>query len=184
MSGFTCGRIRARSERQRSRHREQRRRHATASGQRSRYRAVAGARGRRLSRPRRRGRRTLLPQTEADPVALLLQYLVYFGNAVGRGPYYQVENDKHFAILFVLLVGNTARHARASRPIAFASSSTWPIPLGCALRQRRHEFGRRCHACHPRPDLRHAEGRDDVIDPGVKISGAAQRAANSSRRWR
>jgi hypothetical protein len=31
---------------------------------------------------------TLLPQTEADPVALLLQYLVYFGNAVGRGPYY------------------------------------------------------------------------------------------------
>ena len=52
---------------------------------------------------------TLLPQTEADPVALLLQYLVYFGNAVGRGPYYQVENDKHFAILFLLLVGNTAK---------------------------------------------------------------------------
>ena len=52
---------------------------------------------------------TLLPQTEADPVALLLQYLVYFGNAVGRGPYYQVENDKHFANLFLLLAGNTAK---------------------------------------------------------------------------
>ena len=51
----------------------------------------------------------LAPQTEADPVALLLQYLVYFGNAVGRGPHYQVENDKHFAHLFVLLAGETAK---------------------------------------------------------------------------
>ncbi len=52
---------------------------------------------------------TLSPQTEADPVALLLQYLAYFGNAVGRGPYYEVENDKHFANLFVLLAGETAK---------------------------------------------------------------------------
>jgi hypothetical protein len=52
---------------------------------------------------------TLLPQTEADPVALLLQHLTYFGNAVGRGPHYMVENDKHFANLFVLLAGNTAK---------------------------------------------------------------------------
>ena len=48
---------------------------------------------------------TLLPQTEADPVALLLQYLAYFGNAVGRGPHYQVENDKHFANLFAAAGG-------------------------------------------------------------------------------
>ena len=52
---------------------------------------------------------TLLPQTEADPVALLMQYLVYFGNAVGRGPYYLVESSKHFANLFVLLAGATAK---------------------------------------------------------------------------
>jgi hypothetical protein len=30
----------------------------------------------------------MAPQTEADPVALLLQILTYFGNGVGRGPYY------------------------------------------------------------------------------------------------
>ena len=36
---------------------------------------------------------TMAPQTEADPVALLLQFLVYFGNAVGRGPYYLVNRD-------------------------------------------------------------------------------------------
>ena len=51
----------------------------------------------------------LSPQTEADPVALLLQYLAYFGNAVGRGPHYIVENDQHFPNLFVLLAGETAK---------------------------------------------------------------------------
>ena len=43
---------------------------------------------------------TMAPQTEADPVALLLQLLVYCGNAIGRGPYYQVGKDKHFTNLF------------------------------------------------------------------------------------
>jgi hypothetical protein len=37
----------------------------------------------------------ILPDTESDPAALLLQYLVSFGNAVGRGPYYQIESSKH-----------------------------------------------------------------------------------------
>ena len=45
-------------------------------------------------------------------MALLLQYLVYFGNAVGRGPYYQVENDKHFANLFLLLAGEHGEGAQ------------------------------------------------------------------------
>jgi len=33
----------------------------------------------------------ILPNTESDPAALLLQYLVSFGNAVGRQPYYLVK---------------------------------------------------------------------------------------------
>jgi hypothetical protein len=74
-----------------------------------------------------------LPETEADPVALLVQYLVYFGNAVGRGPYYQVENDKHYAVLFALLAGETAKarkgtSAGRNRHIYV----TWPIPTGRA----------------------------------------------------
>ena len=51
----------------------------------------------------------LLPHTESDPVALLVQYLTSFGNAVGRGPYYQVESDRHFGNLFVVLVGETSK---------------------------------------------------------------------------
>ncbi len=48
------------------------------------------------------------PHTEADPVALLLSYLLGFGNLVGRGPYVPVGGDRHGLNLFVTLVGDTA----------------------------------------------------------------------------
>jgi hypothetical protein len=49
------------------------------------------------------------PHTESDPAALLLTYLTSFGNAIGRGPYYEVENTHHRANLFTLLAGDTAK---------------------------------------------------------------------------
>jgi hypothetical protein len=52
--------------------------------------------------------RMIEPQTEADSAALLIQFLTYFGNIVGRSAYYQVEADKHFTNLFCVLVGDTA----------------------------------------------------------------------------
>jgi hypothetical protein len=56
----------------------------------------------------------ILPDTESDPAALLLQYLVSFGNAVGRGPYYQIEHDRHFANLFTVLVGQTSKSRKGT----------------------------------------------------------------------
>lgn len=47
-------------------------------------------------------------QTEADPVAILIQILVMFGSAVGRGGYWCVDETKHFANLFCCLVGPTS----------------------------------------------------------------------------
>ena len=52
---------------------------------------------------------TIAPHTEADPVALHLHYLTSFGNAIGRGPYYQVEATPHFANLFLITIGRTSR---------------------------------------------------------------------------
>jgi hypothetical protein len=49
------------------------------------------------------------PHTESDPVAVLTQLLVAFGNAVGRSPYVAVEADRHYSNLFAVLVGNTAK---------------------------------------------------------------------------
>ena len=52
---------------------------------------------------------TMAPQTEADPVALLVQLLAYSGNAISRGPYCLVGKDRHFTNLFGMLVGYTAK---------------------------------------------------------------------------
>jgi len=46
--------------------------------------------------------------TEADPAAILFSLLVGFGNAVGSGPFFRVEGDRHTANLSAVLVGNTA----------------------------------------------------------------------------
>jgi hypothetical protein len=56
----------------------------------------------------------ILPDTESDPAALLLQYLVSFGNAVGRQPYYLIEQDRHFANLFTVLVGQTSKSRKGT----------------------------------------------------------------------
>src|SRR5690348_17649328 len=52
---------------------------------------------------------TIAPESEADPVALLIQTLAATGNAIGRGPYYQVEGDRHGPNLYAVLVGETAK---------------------------------------------------------------------------
>ena len=53
--------------------------------------------------------RTIEPHSEADSVAILLQFLAAFGNAVGTSPYYQVEGDKHCPKLFVVTSGATSK---------------------------------------------------------------------------
>jgi hypothetical protein len=52
---------------------------------------------------------TLAPETEADPVAILGQLLVAFGNTVGRGPHFPIEGDSHHTNLFLCLVGESSR---------------------------------------------------------------------------
>jgi hypothetical protein len=53
--------------------------------------------------------RAINPQTESDPVALLGQFLVAFGNAIGRTAFYPVEAHRHYSNLFLVLVGRTAK---------------------------------------------------------------------------
>ena len=49
------------------------------------------------------------PHSEADPVALLVQLLVGFGNAIGRTAHFIAEADSHYANLFAVIVGASAR---------------------------------------------------------------------------
>ena len=45
------------------------------------------------------------PHSEADPAALLMQLLVVTGNAIGRGPFFMVEEHQHNVNLFTVIVG-------------------------------------------------------------------------------
>jgi hypothetical protein len=73
--------------------------------------------------------RVIEPDTEADPGAILLHFLVAFGVYVGRGPHYEVEDTEHHSTLSVVFVGETAKarkgtaRNRALRP--FAALSDW-----------------------------------------------------------
>jgi hypothetical protein len=49
------------------------------------------------------------PHSEADPIALLIQFLTAFGNAIGRHVYFKAESDFHYPNLFVTGVGQTSK---------------------------------------------------------------------------
>ncbi len=52
--------------------------------------------------------------TESDPVALLIQFLVGFGNVIGRCAHFAAEGHQHFCNLFVALVGSTSKGRKGS----------------------------------------------------------------------
>ena len=56
----------------------------------------------------------LEPHTESDPVALLAQLLVFFGNAIGRRPHFTVEADRHGLNFYVVLVGATSKRCKGT----------------------------------------------------------------------
>jgi hypothetical protein len=51
--------------------------------------------------------RLVEPHSEADPVALLSQFLIAFGNIIGRTAHFITEADKHYTNIFAVLVGGT-----------------------------------------------------------------------------
>ena len=58
--------------------------------------------------------RAIEPHTEADPAALLINFLVYYGNAVGRSPHAVAEAARHGTNLNAVLVGETSKARKDS----------------------------------------------------------------------
>jgi hypothetical protein len=52
--------------------------------------------------------RALEPHTEADPIAILMQLYVAFGNLIGRSPYARVGRAYHHTNEFLLVIGETS----------------------------------------------------------------------------
>jgi len=72
------------------------------------------------------------PHSESDPVGILLQILVVFGNIIGHSPYYLVEGDQHHSNLFVALVGTSSKGRKGTssgrvRSITQGADEFWSI---------------------------------------------------------
>lgn len=53
--------------------------------------------------------RAIEPNTEADPVALLLCFLAAVGNVIGRKVHFVADGVQHFLNLYVVLIGETSK---------------------------------------------------------------------------
>lgn len=110
------------------------------------------------------------PHTEADPVAVLLQFLVAFGNAVGRRPHFRIEGDFHHTNLFAVVVGSTAKGRKGTswgrtRQILEAADSAWVqarIVSGLSSGEGL------IWAVHDDVPAFNAEtGEQEIVDPGI-----------------
>ena len=54
------------------------------------------------------------PHTESDMVALVMQFHIAFGNAIGRSAYYQVEGTTHYTNLYGVLVGQSGKSRKGT----------------------------------------------------------------------
>jgi len=81
--------------------------------------------------------RTIEPHSEADPVAILIQVLTFFGNVIGSAPYYQVEADRHHTNLFAVLVGTSAKGRKGVSGGRASSLAAARAPPAAMLPRRR-----------------------------------------------
>ena len=56
----------------------------------------------------------VLPETEADPAALLIQFKTVFGNAIGRRPHAIADGSRHGSNLNAVTVGPTAKSRKGT----------------------------------------------------------------------
>jgi hypothetical protein len=78
--------------------------------------------------------RSLAAHTEADPAAILLQFLAAFGNILGPAPHCMVGNTRHGLNLFVVLVGESSKARKGTSWRQIANLFTEVDPLWVARR--------------------------------------------------
>lgn len=58
--------------------------------------------------------RLVEPISEADPIALLVQFLAAFGSCIGRSAHFTAEQTQHFMNIFAVIVGQTSKARKGS----------------------------------------------------------------------
>jgi len=73
---------------------------------------------------------TIVPHSEADPVALLMQFLEYFGVLIGRNAYYQVEATNTIRTSIAALLAQRRRDAKGPLTTTLTGLCKRSIPPG------------------------------------------------------
>ena len=115
------------------------------------------------------------PHSEADPAALLVQLLVTFANCRGRVPYFQVESTRHYANLFAVLVGATAK---ARKGTSWGRIAALFLKIDLTWDSLRHPgslssgegliYQVRDETTKEETDRKTGDTQTVVVDPGVK----------------
>jgi hypothetical protein len=107
------------------------------------------------------------PNTESDPVSILLQYLAAVGNMIGPGPHYLVEATQHPLRLFVVLVGTTSKGRKGTsldrvRSIVQEVDPAWRSQVYSGL-----SSGEGLIWAVRDPIEATVKGKKEIVDPGV-----------------
>lgn len=112
--------------------------------------------------------RAIEPHSESDPLAILTQFMVLAGNAMGTGPKFRVEGSTHGCNENVVLVGDTSRGRKGT-----ALRQT-EVPLRLAVPQwaedcvtRGLSTGEGVIAAVRDPAYKTVDGELQVVDAGV-----------------
>jgi hypothetical protein len=121
--------------------------------------------------------RMVEPHTEADPVALLVQFLVTFGSAIGNSAYFNADGSAHHGNLFAVVCGATSKGRKGTSWAHIARTFRRVLP---AFANDRIQDGLSSgegmiwsvrdpvEKCEPRKVKGHIEGYDMVVtDPGI-----------------
>ncbi len=110
--------------------------------------------------------RAYLPYTEAAPAAILLQFLVAFGAAVGRTAHVCVGETRHYTNESLLLVGKSARARKGdSKKVALRTvqdaDPTLLVSSGLSSGEGL------IHSVRDKIERPNKKGEMEVVDPGV-----------------
>jgi hypothetical protein len=111
--------------------------------------------------------RRLEPHTEADPMAILMQTLVGFGNLISRTAFFEVEADRHYCNVNVVIVGNSSKARKGTSwghvvRLLRKVDPSWPKPItGLST-------GEGLIYCVRDPVTKtDRDGKEEIIDAGV-----------------
>lgn len=110
--------------------------------------------------------RTYLPHTEAAPAAILLQFIVAFGAAVGRTAHVRVGETHHHANESLLVVGRSAR-ARKGDSRAVALSTVRDADESLTVSSGLSSGEGLVHAVRDPVERANKKGELELVDAGV-----------------